>query len=75
VVVDIVDLLIKFVVDVVIGEVIDVEAVVVDFVLGVVSTEFVESTEFSVVVEAGFMRTRGTFLMLTRMFLPVLVEM
>ena len=31
-VVDIVDLLIKFVVDVVIGEVIDVEAVVVDFV-------------------------------------------
>ena len=31
-VVDIVDLLIKFVVDVVIGEAIDVEAVVVDFV-------------------------------------------
>ncbi len=74
-VVDIVDLLIKFVVDVVIGEVIDVEAVVVDFVLGVVSTEFVVSIEFVVVVEAGFMRTRGTFLMLIRMFLPVLVEM
>ena len=68
-VVDIVDLLIKFVVDVVIGEVVDVEAVVVDFVLGAVSTEFV------VVDKTGFMRTRGTFLMLTRMFLPVLVEM